>query len=108
MAINIFKSVTENLTTAPTVFYTAPVGYSAIVLMAQISNTTGSPATTTVKVVNVSTAETSLVTGFEIPGNDSAGVLTGKLVLEPGQSIKASASANSTLQMVMSILESQN
>ena len=108
MAINIFKSVTENLSTAPITLYTAPVGYSAIILMAQISNTTGSPATTTVKVVNISTAETSLVTGFEIPGNDSAGILTGKLVLEPGQSIKAEANTVGALQMVMSILESQN
>jgi len=108
MAINIFKNVTEDLTTVSTTLYTAPVGYSAIVLMAQVSNTTGSPATTTVRVVDVSTAETSLVTGFEIPGNDAAGILTGKLVLEAGQSVKASANANSTLQMVMSILESQN
>lgn len=108
MAINIFKSVTENLSTAEATIYTAPVGYSAIVLMAQVSNTTSGPATTTVKVVDVSTAETSLVTGFEIPGNDAAGILTGKLVLEAGQSVKASANSNSTLQMVMSILESQN
>jgi hypothetical protein len=108
MAINIFKSVTEELTTTPVTVYTAPVGYSAIVLMAQISNTTSSPATTTVKIVNVSTAETSLVTGFEIPGNDAAGVLTGKLVLEAGQSIKAEANTIGALQMVMSILESQN
>ena len=108
MAINIFKNVAEDLTTVETTLYTAPVGYSAILLMAQVSNTSGFPATTTVKVVDVSTAETSLVTGFEIPGNDAAGILTGKLVLEAGQSIKASANANSTLQMVISILESQN
>lgn len=108
MAINIFRNVTEDLITASTILYTAPVGYSAIVLMAQVSNTTSSPATTTVKVVDVSAAETSLVTGFEIPGNDAVGVLTGKLVLESGQRIKASANANGTLQMVMSILESQN
>jgi hypothetical protein len=108
MAINIFKNVTANLTTVLTTLYTAPAGYSAIVLMAQVSNTTNGPATTTVKVVDVNTAETSLVTGFEIPAFDAAGVLTGKLVLQSGQSIKAAAIANSTLQMVMSILESQN
>lgn len=108
MAINIFKSVTEDLTTSGDNVYTAPVGYSAIVLMAQISNTSGSPATTTVKILDIDSTETSLVTNFEIPANDAAGVLTGKLVLEAGQSILASANANSTLQMVMSILESQN
>jgi hypothetical protein len=108
MAINIFKNVTEDLTTSGDTVYTAPVGYSAIVLMAQISNTTGSPATTTVKVLDIDSSETSLVTDFEIPGNDAAGVLTGKLVLQAGQSMMVSANANSTLQMVMSILESQN
>ena len=108
MAINIFKSVTEDLTTSGDTLYTAPAGYSAIVLMAQISNTSGSPATTTVKILDIDSTETSLVTGFEVPANDAAGVLTGKLVLEAGQSILASANTNSALQMVMSILESQN
>jgi len=108
MAINIFKNVTEDLSTVDQTLYTAPVGYSAIILMAQISNTTGSPVTSTVKVVNADTSEYSLITDFEIPGNDAAGVLTGKLVLEAGQSLAASANTNSALQMVMSILESQN
>lgn len=108
MAINIFKSVTDDLTTSGGILYTAPVGFSSIVLMAQISNTSGTPATTTVKILDIDSTETSLVTNFEIPGNDAAGVLTGKLVLEAGQSVLASANTNSALQMVMSVLESQN
>jgi len=51
---------------------------------------------------------TSLVTNYQIPGNDSLGVLSGKLVLQPGQSVVAIAAADNSLQMVMSVLESQN
>jgi hypothetical protein len=107
MAINIFRNITADLTTDVETIYTAPPGYSAIVLMAQVSNITGSAVTVDAAVFRDST-ETSLVTGFEIPGNDAAGILTGKLVMEAGQSLIASANNNSSLQMVMSILESQN
>jgi hypothetical protein len=107
MAINIFKNVAVDLTTDTEIIYTAPAGFSAIVLMAQVSNTTGSPFTVSAAVAVAST-ETSLVTDFEIPGNDAAGILSGKLVLETGQALVASANNNSSLTMVMSILESQN
>lgn len=107
MAINIFRNVTVPLTTDTEIIYTAPAGFSAIVLMAQVSNITGAPFTVSAAVFAAST-ETSLVTDFEIPGNDAASILTGKLVLESGQAIVASANENSRLTMVMSILESQN
>lgn len=107
MALNIFRNVRVNLTTVPTEVYEAPVGYSAIILMAQVSNVTGTAASTSMSVV-AGAQTTSLALGFLIPGNDAAGLLTGKLVLEPQQKILVSASNNSALQMVISILESQN
>jgi hypothetical protein len=107
MAINFFKSVQADLLTSSETIYTAPLGFTAIVLMAQISNTTIYPYTVSMSVL-VNSTETSLVTDFEVPANDAAGVLTGKLVLEAGQSVIASANNNSSLQLVMSILESQN
>jgi hypothetical protein len=107
MAINVFKNVTANLTTSGATLYTAPTGYSGIVLLAQVSNLTGNTVATSV-FVQKSGVQTSLATDFEIPGNDAAGILTGKLVLEVGQQIFASASANSSAQITLSILESQN
>jgi hypothetical protein len=107
MALNIFKNVRVNLTTVPTEVYETPVGYSAIILMAQVSNVTGTTASTSMSVV-AGVQTTSLALDFPIPGNDSAGLLTGKLVLEPQQKILVSGSDNSSLQMVISILESQN
>jgi hypothetical protein len=107
MAINVFKNVTANLTTSGATVYTTPLGYSGIVLMAQLSNITGGTVDASL-FVNKSGNLTSLVTDFAIPSNDAAGVLSGKLVLEAGQAVFASASANASVQLTMSILESQN
>lgn len=107
MSINVFKNVTGNLTTGNTSFYTAPAGYTGIVLMAQISNFTANTISASMFVQSGGNVS-SLATGFEIPGNDSATMLTGKLVLETGQTVLASASANAVSQVTLSILETQN
>lgn len=109
MAINFFKNVRAFLTTTPDTVYTAPAGFTAIILMAQISNVTSSVFAANMSLFDPGdSTETSLITDFSIPGNDAVSALTGKLVLEPGQSLVVSASSNSALQMVISILESQN
>ena len=108
MAINIFRNITANLVTGTTVLYTAPLAYSGIVLMAQISNVTAGTVTASMFVRDVNLTLTSLITNYKIPGNDALGVLSGKLVLQPGQSVVASAAADNSLQLVMSVLESQN
>ena len=109
MAINIFKSVTKNLTVSGEVVYEAPPGFSSIVLLAQVTNVTATPGFVSMSVLSNS-VETFLAYEFEIPGNDSAGMLTGKLVLEPGQQLFFSSGNDSSgeMQLVMSILESQN
>lgn len=108
MAINIFKNVNRDILTAGEQVYTTPPGYSAIILSAQISNITGSPQNFTMSVVNTDTSTRSLVTDFAVPGNDSATALTGKLVLEAGQGLFVSSSDDSSLKLVLSVLESQN
>lgn len=107
MAINVFKSITHSLTTDTVEIYTAPEGFSGIVLMAQVTNVTAVTETVTMSLIDNS-VETFLAYEYGVPGRDAAGVLTGKLVLESGQSVAVSSSSNGTLQMVMSILESQN
>jgi hypothetical protein len=107
MAVNIFKNITANLTTGGTTLYTSPLGYTGIILLAQISNLTGNTISASAFVQKGSSL-TSLANNFEIPANDAAGLLAGKLILEVGQSFFASASANSVAQITLSILESQN
>ena len=107
MAINIFKSVTKSLVIAGEEVYETPPGFTGIVLMAQVTNVTATPEIVSMSVLTDS-QETFLAYEFEVPGNDSAGMLTGKLVLEPGQRVFFSAGSDNTLQLVMSVLESQN
>jgi hypothetical protein len=106
--LNIFKTITADLTTAGEIIYTAPPLYSAIVLMCQVSNTTGSTEEVSASVVNLDSSETSLADNFSIPSGDAAGLLTGKLVLEEGVGFSASASINGALKLVLSVLESKN
>lgn len=107
--LNVFRTATAVLTTTPTVIYTAPADYTGIILMAQITNVTSSSATATVSHENVGgTVITELIKDFSIPAKDAASATTGKLILETGQKIKVSASANNTLKITLSILESAN
>jgi len=45
---------------------------------------------------------------FEIPANDAADVITGKLVIPTAGVITASAGANNGVNLVLSILETSN
>ena len=184
--LNIFRTKVVELTTAEQTIYTAPTGYSGIILGAQVTNianefdnvntaertsdvatiTTSAahtlqignivvvnisdatyngtvtilsvPSTTTFTYSNVDSTDptkaSASVTGtvknsnrasitfvlrknsidytmlreFQIPPNDAAEATTGKLVLEQGSSIKATASVNSSLNLIISLLETTN
>lgn len=107
--LNVFTSTAAELTTGQTTIYTAPVGNTSIVLMAQVTNVTGTAADATVIYFNSDdSTETELVKDFTIAGADAAGVITGKLVLKEGDKIDAFASTNSALKITLSILESLN
>jgi hypothetical protein len=106
-ALNTFKTVTSQLTSSSVTLYTAPVGYTSIVLMAQVSNVTSATHTVTFS-HHAGSTTTELLKDFSVPGNDAVSATTGKLVLEAGQSIKASAGSNSALKIVLSILETLN
>jgi hypothetical protein len=107
-ALNVFKTVTGTISTTNSVVYTAPTGYTGIILMAQITNITGTTANITMTHFDGVSTETELLKSFGVPGNDSVSGLTGKLVLQTGSSLKLVASANSTFKLVLSIVESSN
>jgi hypothetical protein len=120
--LNTFKTKTSLLSSNPTKNeYVAPVGVTSIVLMAQVANLT--TQTQTLNFLHSRnrrvlpdaqgngeqlTGTTFLVKGFEIPPNDAASVLTGKLIIESFDSIRAYSVNSGTLQLTLSILESAN
>ena len=107
LALNVFRTITAEITTANTVIYTSPTSYTGIVLMAQVTNVTSSPANVTV-IYNNGTTNTELLSNFPIPGNDATSALTGKLVIQQGCTIAVSASVNNRLKITASILETAN
>jgi len=133
LPLNTFKTKTQILTTASnytnyvspattTTVYTAPIGVTSIILMAQVANLT--TATQSVSFIHhrrlpvlqdaqgngAQPADTDsfLVRNYEIPPNDAGSPLSGKMIIESLDSIRAYASNGSSLQLVLSILETAN
>ena len=107
LALNRFQTETAILTTSDQTIYTAPTGYTGIILYAHITNYASSATTVTVKHVRSGT-ETEISNEANVPVNDAYIPLDGKLVLETNDSIKASAGAETTLKILLSVLETAN
>jgi hypothetical protein len=106
-ALNVCKTVTASITTSPTTLYTAPTGYTTVILMAQVSNVTETRAKVTFSHFASSTT-TELLKDFSVPANDAVSAVTGKLVLETDSSIKVSSDTSSALKVTLSVLETLN
>lgn len=107
IAINIFKTVTANVTTTGNVVYSAPTGYSSVVLLAQVSNISNTTVTVTADHAR-SGHYTNILTDGELPANDSMNLLFGKLILQTGDGFRVSASSNDSAQLLLSVLETAN
>ena len=103
--INTFRTITASLTTSNETLYTTPAITSTIILMAQVTNITESPAT--VSASHYGATETELIKNFTVPVADAVGILVGKLVLTAGQSFKASSDTNGALKITLSLLETK-
>lgn len=135
--LNKFVTKTAKLTTGTIVnntivvntgttstLYTAPIGVTSIILMAQIANV----STQTQKISFVhhrnrpvladaqgngaqpGNVDTYLVREFAIPAGDAASILTGKLIIESLDSIRGFINGvnSQTCQLTLSVLETAN
>jgi hypothetical protein len=102
--LNIFKTITANVTTSSTAVYTAPAGYATVVLLAQVANVSGNVITVGSHHVR-SGIPTALVEGAGIPPNDALNLITGRLILQTGDSLTVRASSSGSGQLLLSILE---
>lgn len=111
LALNVFKTVTKVATTNSVGIYTAPIGYTGVVLLAQASNI-GSDTQTVSFSHQRTTAgiavTTEIVKDLPVSSNDSANLIQGKLILETGDVITLSASNNTDIKFIGSILETLN
>ncbi len=111
LALNVFQTITAVVSTSPTTVYTAPVGYTGVVLLAQVANIGGTSQDVSLShqrsVVGVAVT-TEMLKQYPITGNDTANLISGKLVLESGDKLVLSGSNASNLKFVGSILETLN
>ena len=107
LALNVFQTVTAVVPASPTVVYTAPVGYTGVVLLAQVANIGASSQDITL-VHRRSSTDTEMLKNFPIAASDTANLLAGKLVLESGDRLVLSGSNATDLKFIASILETLN
>lgn len=111
LALNVFKTITKVATTSSVGIYTAPVGYSGVVLLAQATNIDNIAHTVSFSHQRTTAGiavTTEILKDFVIPGNDSANLLAGKLVLEERDVIVLSSDTSSGIKFIGSILETLN
>lgn len=105
---NVFKTIAEVVSTTSTLIYTAPTGYSAVVLLAQVANINSSNSYDITLILRRGNTDTELFKTFPIPSKDTVSLLAGKLVLESGDKLYLSGSNATNLKFVASILETVN
>ncbi len=107
LALNVFQTVTSVVPISPSEIYTAPVGYTGVVLLAQVANIGASTEDVTL-VHRRSSTDTEMLKQYTISSNDTANLLAGKLVLESGDKLVLSGSNGTNLKFIASILETLN
>jgi hypothetical protein len=108
LPLNVFKTVTKVATVAPVGIYTAPVGYSAVVLLSQVTNIGNHTQTVSFSHQRTTAGiavTTEILKDFPVSSSDTANLLAGKLVLESGDSIVLSSSSETDIKFIGSILE---
>jgi hypothetical protein len=106
--LNTFKTTTLDLTTASQSVYTTPTGVTTVVLLAQVSNINATSSITVSANLVRSPNTTSIIKNTIIPINDAASLLTGKLILQTGDSFTANCNVNGSGQLILSYLETAN
>lgn len=109
--LNAFRSITKKLTTSSTLIYTAPQTVSSIILSATCANYSSDTVIVTVIIEKPTLPLPSqyyVVPGIEIPTKDVLSAIAGRVVLEQGDRLYAYASANESVDFVMSLNEAAN
>lgn len=115
LRLNIFKTITTVAPVSPVGIYTAPIGYTGVVLLAQGTNVdTESHDISFYHVRKISVGPvgiavtTEILEHYPIPAYDTLALTTGKLILEAGDCLKVSADEGTSVKVILSILETLN
>ena len=99
MAETFTKALGQATTTGATV-YTAPALTTSLLIGVNLANISGSSVTADVQINS-----TYIIRDVTIPVGSSLSVLDGKIVMEASDTLTVTASANTAVDVVVSILE---
>ena len=111
LALNVFKTITKVASTSAVGIYTAPVGYTGVVLLEQCANVGNNTQTVSFshqRTIAGIAVTTEILKNFPISSSDTANLLSGKLVLETGDILVISASSSTDVKFLGSVLETLN
>ena len=111
LALNAFKTITKVATTNAVGIYTAPTGYTGVVLLAQTANVGTNTQTVSFshrRTISGIAVTTEILKDFPVSASDTANLLSGKLVLESGDALVLSASNGTDVKFLGSVLETLN
>ena len=102
-----FKMYNASLTTETANVYVCPANTTAILILGQVANADGANSADMSIVATDSSATSTkfLAKTVPVPADAATSFLTGKLVLEAGDYLAGSASANNHLDVTVSLLE---
>jgi hypothetical protein len=106
LPLNVYKTPKGVVPTTPEIIYTAPVGYTGVVLMGQVSNIGNTTQRVLFSIVGINTVE--ITPNSPVPGEDSIKLFSGKMFILSGDSLIISGSHPTNLKYYFSILETLN
>ena len=111
LSLNVFKTIPVIASTSPVGIYTAPTGYTGVVLLAQAANIGSNTQTLSFshrRTIAGIAVTTEILQNFPVAASDTANLLAGKLVLESGDTLVLSASNATDIKFLGSVLETLN
>jgi hypothetical protein len=111
LALNVFQTITSVVGVNTVGIYTAPVGYTGVVLLAQCTNVGSNSADVTFnhkRTISGIAVTTEILKNYPISANDTVNLLAGKLVLESGDVLEIRGSNSTNLKFIGSVLETLN
>ena len=108
--LNVFRTVTHSVQDSSSTVYTAPDGYTGIILSTQVANASDSTHWLDLTIQDSAAAPeiNELLSQFDIPGRDAVSATSGKTVVTTGQVLKMRSSGQNKLKATIGILESLN
>ena len=107
LPLNVYQTITGIASTSPEVIYTAPIGYTGVVLLGQVANAGANTEQVLFSYVKPEITS-EIIPNSPVSSEDAIKLFTGKLIVMSGESLELSGTNGTDLKYTLSILETLN